>query len=89
MRKRALIERELASRSDQTVLRRFFHVARMDVYHIAILVLMEEVSLGRIRGRQRLGSMDGVKVALNDGEGATTMSERSERVESPGAYVAE
>ena len=50
-------------------------------------VLMAEVSGGRVRGRPRLGWMDGVKVALqqkNDGGGCATMRERSERVQSPG-----
>ena len=42
---------------------------------------------------QRLGWMDGVKVALrqqrNDGGGWATMRERPEGVESPGTYVTE
>ena len=55
-------------------------------------VLMAEVSGGRVRGRPRLGWMDGVKVALgNRGMtvhgGCATMRERLERVESPGTYV--
>ena len=55
-------------------------------------VLMAEVSGGRVRGKPRLGWMDGVKVALdnrarNDGGRCGTMRERSERVESPGTYV--
>ena len=53
-------------------------------------VLMAEVSSGRVRGRPRLGWMDGVKVALgdyrNDGGGCASMRER---VESPGTYVTE
>ena len=56
-------------------------------------VLMAEVSGGRVRGRPRLGWMDGVKVALgnrgNDCRGCATMRERSERVESLGTYVTE
>ena len=56
-------------------------------------VLMAEVSGGRVRGRPRLAWMDGVKVAFrqqrDDGGGCATMRERSERVESPGTYVAE
>ena len=36
----------------------------MDEYLIARRVLMVEVSGGRVRRRPRLGSMDGVKVAL-------------------------
>ena len=53
---------------------------------------MAEVSWGRVRGRPRLGWMDGVKVAVgNRGMtgGCATMRERSERVESPGTYVTE
>ena len=55
VRRRAGIERELASRADQRVLRWFGHVERMDEYRIARRVLMTEVSGGRVRGRPRLG----------------------------------
>ena len=41
-----------------------WHVERMDDYHMARRVLMAEVSDGRVRGRLRLGWMDGVTVAL-------------------------
>ena len=92
LHRRARIERELVSRADQQVLR-FVHVERMDEYRMARRVLMAEVSGGRVRGRQRLGWMDGVKVALgNEGltvEAAASKRERSERVESPGTYVTE
>ena len=64
VRRRAGIERESASRADQRVLRWFGHVERMDEYGMARRVLMAEVSGGRVRGRSRLGWMDGVKVAL-------------------------
>ena len=64
LRRRAGIERELASGADERVLRWFGHVERMDEYRMARRVLMAEVSGGRIRGRPRLGWMDGVKVAL-------------------------
>ena len=63
VRRRAGIERELASRADQRVLRWFWHVERMDEYRMARKVLMAEVSIGRVRGRPRLGWMDGVKLA--------------------------
>ena len=63
MYRRAGIERELASRANQRVLRWFGHVERMDENHMARRVLMAEVSGGRVRGRPRLGWMDGVKVA--------------------------
>ena len=64
MRRRAGIGREFASRADQRVLRWFGHVERMDDYRMARRVLMAEVSGARVRGRPRLGFMDGVKVAL-------------------------
>ena len=66
VRRRAGIQRELASRADQRVLRWIGHVERMDEYHMARRVLMTEVSGGRVRGRPRLGWMDGVKVALGN-----------------------
>ena len=55
---------ELASRAEQRVLRWFGHVESMDEYRMATRVLMAEVSGGRVRGRPRLGWMDGVKVAV-------------------------
>ena len=64
--RRAGIERELASRADQRVLRWFGHVGRMDEYRMARWVLMVDVSGGRVRGRPRLGWMDGMKVALGN-----------------------
>ena len=52
------LERELASRTDQRVLRRFVHLERMDEYRIARRkVLMVEVSGRRVRGRPRFGWM--------------------------------
>ena len=54
VRRRAGIERELASRADQRVLRWFEHVERMDEYRMARRVLMAEVSGGRVRGRPQL-----------------------------------
>ena len=75
MRRRAGIERELARRSDQRVLRWFGHVERMDEYCMARRVLMAEVSGERVRGRPWLGWMDGVKVALGN-KGMTVGSAR-------------
>ena len=66
VRRRAGIEGELASRADQRVLRWFGHVERIDDYPMARRVLMAEVSGGRVRGRPRLGWMDGAKVALGN-----------------------
>ena len=64
MHRRAGIEKELASRADQRVLRWFGQLERMAEYRMARSVLMAEVSLGRERGRPRLGCMDVVKMAL-------------------------
>ena len=75
VRRRAGIERELASRADQRVMRWFRHVERMDEYRMARRVLMAEVSGGRVRGIPRLGWMDGVKVALGD-RGMTVQAAR-------------
>ena len=52
---RAGIERELASRADQRVLRWFGHVERMDEYRMARRVLMVDASGRWVRGRPRLG----------------------------------
>ena len=86
VRRRAGMERDLASRADQRVLRWFGHVERMDDYRMTRRVLMAEVSGGLVRGRPRLGWMDGVKVTGNRGM-TWRLRERYERVESPGAYV--
>ena len=66
VRRRAGIERKLASRADQRVLRWFGHVERMDEFSMARRMLMAEVSGGRVRGRPSLGWMDGVKVSLGN-----------------------
>ena len=63
VRRRAGIERELASRADQRVLGCFGHLERMDEYRMASRLLMADGSGGRVRGRKRLGWMDGVKIA--------------------------
>ena len=66
VRRRAGIERDLASRADQRVSRCFVHVERMDEYRMARRVLMAKVSGGWVRRRPRLGWMDGVMVALGN-----------------------
>ena len=66
VRRRVGIERELASRADQRVLRWFGHLEIIHEYRMARRMLMAEVSGGRVRGRPRLGWMDGVKVALGN-----------------------
>ena len=57
VRRRAGIETESASRADQGVLR--WLGTRMDEYHKVSRVLMAKVSGGHVRGRPRLGWMDG------------------------------
>ena len=64
MSRKAGIERELASRVNQRVLRWFGHVERIDDHRMARRVSMAKVSRGRVQGRQSLGWIDGVKVAL-------------------------
>ena len=66
VRRKAGIENEFASRADQTVLRWFGHVERMDEYRMARRVLMAEVRGERARGSPRFDWMDGVKVALGN-----------------------
>ena len=58
---RAGIERVLAGRR---VLKWLSHVERIDKYRMARSVLMAELSGRLVRGRQRLGWMEGVKVTL-------------------------
>ena len=87
VRRRAGIERELASRADQRVLRWFGHVETIDEHRMARRVLMAEVSGGRVRGRLRLGWMDGVKVALGNRGMTVEAAEGPKSVESPGTYV--
>ena len=64
VRRRVGIGKGFVSRADQRVLRCFGHVKKMDQYRMARRVLTAEVSGGRVRGRPRLGWMDGAKVAL-------------------------
>ena len=76
LRRRAGIERESASRTDQRVLRWFGHVERRDEYRISRRVLMAEISGGRVRGKPRLGWMDGVKVVALGNRGMTVEAVR-------------
>ena len=79
MRIRASIERELASRADQRILRWLGHVERMDECRMARRVLMADLSGTWVRVRLRLCCTDGVKMAMG-GRGMTmeaaTMRER-------------
>ena len=58
------IERELVGRVDQSVLRWFGHVERMDGYRMARKVFMAEVRKPEGCSRPRLGWMSDMKVAL-------------------------
>ena len=51
------------------------HVEKMDEYRMARRVLVAEISGGRVRGRPRLGWMDGVKVSLGN-RGMTVVAAR-------------
>ena len=66
VRKRAGIERELASRADQRVLRWLGHVERMDEYRMARRLFIAEISGGLVRGKPRLGWANGIKMALGN-----------------------
>ena len=83
VRMRAGIERELARRAHQRVLRWLGHVKRIDEHRMARRVLMAEVSGWRVRGRLRLCWMEVVKVTLGN-RGLTVEAarrcERSKRV---------
>ena len=66
VRRRAGIERELARKADQRILRWFGHVVRIYEHRMSRRVPKVEVSGGRELGKPRLGWMDGVKVALRN-----------------------
>ena len=60
----------------------------MDDYRMARRVLIAEVSGGRVRGRPKLGWMDGVKVTFgNRSMTVKAARQRPKSVESPGTYV--
>ena len=61
VRRKDGIERELASRVDQRVLRWFEYLERIYDYHMARRVLLADVSGGRVRSRPRLGLMHRVR----------------------------
>ena len=88
VRRRAGIERESASTADQRVLRCFGHVVRLAEYRMARSVFMAVVSGGRVRGRLDRWCEGGMGQQKND-EGGATIRDKSERVESSGAYVTE
>ena len=93
MCRRAGIERELATRADQRVLRWFGHVKRMDGY-LMTKKGVDRVSKRRAGTRETVVRLDGwceggPGQQRNDGETYALMRERSESVESPSTYVTE
>ena len=66
VRARAGVRRELATRVDMNVLRWFGHVERMDNERLLKKVMNARVDGRSVRGRSRVGWMDGVRRALND-----------------------
>ena len=65
VRRRDLVrKRELAVKADQRVLRWFGPAERIDEYRMARSTLMMDVSGGQVWGRQRLGWMNVVNMAL-------------------------
>ena len=92
--RRAGIERELASRADQRVLRWFGHVERVDEYRMARRVLIAGqwgtgTSTRETEVRLNGWCEGGIRQQRNDGGVCATMRERSETVESSGTYVTE
>ena len=63
------------SGANQSVLRWFGHMERMEEYHMARRVLMADVIGGRVQSRLRLGCMDDVKMSLG-GRGMTVEAAR-------------
>ena len=70
VRRRVHVERQLSDRVDQSVLRWFGHVERMDEERLVKRVMNADVEGNRPRGRPKFGWMDGVRKALG-GRGMT------------------
>ena len=90
VRRRAGIERELVSKADPRVLRKFEHMERIEEYRMAGSVLMTEVGGGPVRGRPRLGWMDCAKVALgNRGMAVEAARQCTKKIKGKVFYVQE
>ena len=63
VRRRTQVERQLSGRVDQSVLRWFGHVERMEENRMVKRVMEAEVGGRRPRGRPKFGWMDGVRKA--------------------------
>ena len=66
VREQTGVRRDLAARVDMNVLRWFGHVERMDNERLLKKVTNSRVDGRNVRGRPRIGWMDGVRKALND-----------------------
>ena len=66
VRERTGVRRKLAARVDMNVLRWFGHVERMDNERLVKRVMNARVNGRSMRGRPRIGWMDGVRRALRD-----------------------
>ena len=66
VRARTGVRKELAAKVDMNVLRWFGHVERMDNERLLKKVMNARVDGRSVRGRPRVGWMDGVRRALND-----------------------
>ena len=84
VRTRAGIERKLASRADQRVLRWFGYWPKGIDGRSQWRTGMRETEV-RLDGWYE----GGLRKQRNNGRGSATMGKRSERVESPGTYVTE
>ena len=90
MHRRVRIERELASRVDQRVLRLFANMYILDMDRMdQITVLTGEVSGMQAQDRASLGCMDDVKVAWPCDSRGMTVDAHSQRIRRsicPGVY---
>ena len=83
VRRRVHVERELSDRVDQSVLRWFGHVERMDEERLVKRVMNSDVEGNRPRGRPRFGWADGVRKALR-GRGMTVEQGRQNALDRRG-----
>ena len=64
VRRRVHVEKQLSERVDQSLLRWFGHMERMDEERMVKRVMNVDVEGNRTRGRPRLGWIEGVRKAL-------------------------
>ena len=66
VRRRTGVRKELSGRAEQSVLRWFGHMERMDEDRMVKKIMRSDAGGARLRGRPRLGWMEGVKRALSE-----------------------